>query len=396
MFARNRFTLSLLLAITMSQSLSTAILAAPLAPTLQAVKQCISAGQHAKALSQVDQFLKNEPDSAMAHYYRGQVLAKTGNREKAKQEFETAALLDPTPAFASDCQKQIDNLVGTPGKNKVFQLKSEQNRTINDITPGLRKQLRSQVSDLYAVASGSAPIKGFAEDEPLVSLGPKRGPRQNDQKSSIADQQFVIPQVTLTAKEKQNLSRHDVYFIIDHSGSMSNRDCPGRHSRWNWIQAEMNQMEAETKGCMPRGVTMVFFDSNADEYKQVTSQEMLRLINEFGPRGSTNTGLAVRSQMVNISRSLAANHPVIVIAITDGLPNNKLELTRALTDLDYAASRQKQSLKISFLQIGSDANGLQTLNDLNDLLSAHKTLVNVRAFDEVSKKGLTRTILDEL
>ena len=379
--------------------------AAPLCPALQSAKQAISTGKADRALTQIDAYLKNEPDSADAHYYHGLALLKLRKKDKAKQAFETASLLSSDSKLSAECKKQIellskgtaeqDAVAGRQGKDKVFRLHGEQNRTLYCVSPSLRKELRAQVADLYQLAAGSNPL----EEEIASSIPTPSVPKPDKPKASkllgVTDA-LVIPEVKLNAIEKQALTKTDVYFIVDHSQSMCLQDCPGRLSRWGWVQAQMNQMEGETKQCMPRGVTMVFFDHNAEEFRQVSSTEMLNLFTRFQPRGSTNTGLAFSSQINNVSRSLSANHPVLIIAMTDGLPSNKLALSQAISDLDYAASRQKASLRIAFLQIGSDSNGLDTLTTLREMLTAHKTMVKVHSFEDVCKKGLTRTMLDEL
>lgn len=367
---------------------------------LNSAKQMLSTGLFQKAIGQLDIYLDKEPDCAEAHYYKAQALHKIGKKNQARDEYEAALLLDSRAAFAPDCQKHLLELNSkadaTPafrkdGKNKVFMLHGEQTRINSQVSEQLKASLNSEIADLHRLAMGSSAVP----DDPVQSPAPTAPGRKPLR--SMAQEDLLIPEIKLSAMEAAQLSKHDVIFIFDHSGSMSSRDCPGKLSRWAWVQAQLTQTEKDTRKCLARGVTAVFFDSNADEFRQISSDEMLRQLNNFGPRGGTNTGHAFNTQIENVQKSLSANHPVIIIAITDGLPASVMELQESIDRLSQVADRQRSRLKIAFLQIGSTQQGLQTLKGLQDMISTRqKDMVHVHPFEEVCKDGLTRTILNEL
>jgi predicted Zn-dependent protease len=53
-------------------------------------------GEHSKALSLVDKALKIEPDEALFHGLRGEILAEQGNKSQAKRELDRAVSLNPS------------------------------------------------------------------------------------------------------------------------------------------------------------------------------------------------------------------------------------------------------------------------------------------------------------
>src|SRR5271170_6909386 len=66
---------------------------------------------------------------------------------------------------------------------------------------------------------------------------------------------------TVVQQQLNVMSDHSVYLIIDKSGSMATRDCPGGASRWKWCaQQTQNLTEATaSSGCFSEGITVVVF-----------------------------------------------------------------------------------------------------------------------------------------
>ncbi len=79
------------------------------------------------------------------------------------------------------------------------------------------------------------------------------------------------------------------------------------------------------------------------------------------------------------------------------LPNNRLEFRNAIENLQTISTKHKARLKISLLHIGSNQTGLKTLEEMKAMFAADNTsFINVLAFTDIYKKGLTRSILDQL
>lgn len=329
-------------------------------------------------------------------------------------------------------------------KVPVFRLSDQRSRVLNQVSGSLRRELNAEISDLRQLAMGGSasrddfndapvspnppsppgpvlpagistelshpspanmPVKDLptATVVPVPRYGSKRGIIEIPQSDKVAEEaeftadDLPVTEFKLSAIERLLLSNSDLIFVVDHSGSMRTRDCPQRFSRWSWVQAQIKQMGEDTKDCLKRGVSAVFFDNNAEEFRSVSSKELLRLFDGFSPAGGTNTAHAFRTQAENVRKSLAAGHPVVIVAITDGLPQSRFDLNQSIQELETIASRQRGKLKIAFMQIGASNEGLETLQGLKDMLSArNRDMVHVHSFAELKENGLTKTIMSEL
>ncbi len=91
----------------MKRSLATLVLvlASGLAlalPTPKDIQSAVNAGHYSQAESQLREVIQDKPSSAKAHYELGQVLAREGRSEEARQELLDAQRLEPSLKFASD------------------------------------------------------------------------------------------------------------------------------------------------------------------------------------------------------------------------------------------------------------------------------------------------------
>lgn len=388
------------------------------ATPLSGIQKLIASGQYQKAITDLDKVIANQPDNALAHYLRGQALEKLGSRNDAIQAYETASLLAPGAKFAVDCQQKMSGLLkpaapaqkqsDTPSASSTkgvikkgkqvtpFQLRGEQSRMLTEVSDQYKKELQAEVGRLHDLANnGPMHSSGVQQSFGPPPPAPPPTPQQNASTEQLAAN---IPAGRLTAVEKENLAKYDVIFIVDHSGSMAQPDCPQNSSRWNWLAAQVFSIIRDAKECFPRGLNVVMFDDNAEEYTKLKPEEFLQLFNKYGPSGGTNTGHAFRSQMQNVRARLLEHRPVMVVGITDGLPNNPGELQDAFFELRQMAGRSSSPLKVSLLHIGASSEGLKTLSELELLTRRGVTygtnsFVKVYPFADLVKYGLSRTLM---
>lgn len=379
------------------------------------IHKMIAAGQFAQANAELDRLIAVQPDNAAAYYLKGQALERTGKRTDAIAAYETASLLNPSAQFCADCKKRMAILATAPvaapsslprspsipinkaiknGKQVTpFQLHSEQSRMATQISDRYRKELQSEVGRLQDLASNGPIPSGIGANfvpPPRSESPPDNGPRPEQLASSIAAGR-------LTDEEKEKLAKYDVIFVVDHSGSMGQKDCPQNSSRWSWLAAQVSTIGRDANECFPRGLNVVMFDDNAEEFARLKPEEFLKLFSTYGPAGGTNTGHAVRSQLRNVQSKLAEKRPVMLVCITDGLPNNPIELQEAFQELKQLAGQSGTVLKVSLLHIGASAEGLKTLSQLQ-LLASHgigygKGFVQLYPFSDLTKYGLARALL---
>lgn len=389
------------------------------APQLTAVQKLIAAGQCNKAITELDRVLAGRPDDALAHYYRGEALEKSGSIKAASLEYETALLLAPSAKFGATCRMKLarsaSSTVPTTSTDqaktvsskatKSFQLHGEQSRVIGEISDGYRKQLRGEFVKIQGLASidpeSTKAIRNYAKPTDPLS--------DSTVIAKLATS-LNLPAAKLSREEKDLLASCDVYFLVDQSGSMRETDCPQGSTRWNWIAAQATTITRDAKDCFPRGLRLVVFDHAICEYPKVSPEEFVRLFTIHGPCGGTETGEAFRSQLPAIRDSVLQHHPVLILCITDGLPNKPQDLTDAFTDLKNIAQYSDTPVKVSLMQIGLSTEGLETLRKLESISlktgsypgittgvskgSRRNRFVQVYSFSELVRDGLPRTLVN--
>ncbi|MBY0550042.1 MAG: hypothetical protein K2W95_22395 [Candidatus Obscuribacterales bacterium] len=397
---------SVVLTLALLAAFSSPVFAVPPPAALQQVARLLSTGQSKKAVTEADRILAMHPDSAQAHYYKGKALEQLGSRQDAIASYETASLLDPGAKFAAECQSKIKtlaaaeasassfkNVINQGKQTRPFKLSGQESRVVIPLTDRFKQALKDDVTNLYSAAENGPSLSGGAGAG--YTPAPAREPMQLA--TSIG-----IPPARLNAKEKAELIKYDVIFIVDHSGSMSTRDCPQNSSRWDWLAAQVYSIGRDAQDCFPRGLRVVMFDDKAEEYVKVTPTEFVNLFKYYSPEGGTRTAYAFRTQMNAIQAKILEKKPVMVVGLTDGLPNDASELQQVFHELKLMASKTAVPLKVSLIQIGASTQGLQTLNGLEALTyqgvisPADKGFVQVHSFTEVSKYGLARVLLNIL
>lgn len=397
----------LLLAIALTLPGTAPAFAVPPPAALQQIARLISTGQSKKAVTEADKVLATRPDSALAHYYKGKALEQLGSRQDAIASYETAALLDPNAKFAAECQSKIKalsaaevqasgfkNVISKGKQTTPFKLRGEESRVVTPLSDQFKQGLKDDVTNLYSAADNGPMLAG--------SAGASHPPPDQQHNPIQLATTIGIPAAKLSAKEKAELTKYDVIFIVDHSGSMSTHDCPQNSSRWDWLAAQVYSIQRDAQDCFPRGLRVVMFDDKAEEYIKVAPGEFVNLFKYYGPEGGTHTAYAFRTQMNAIQAKLAEKKPVMVVGLTDGLPNDPSALQQVFHDLKVLASKTTTPLKVSLVQIGASSQGLQTLSQL-ELLTymgvispADRGFVQVHSFSEVAKYGLTRVLLNIL
>lgn len=222
----------------------------------------------------------------------------------------------------------------------------------------------------------------------------------------------------LTAQDVAVLRTRDVVLLIDKSGSMETRDCPapnpgllpfilrgqvgteGNLSRWDWCRLETARLSEQTAGIFQKGIAIVPFDSRYNVYPNVRLSEVGRVFSENHPGGSTNIASALSAALGNYfeRREQAPQKPIVIAVISDGVPNS-MRSVRDTIKKATRALRNQTEIKITFLHVGNDRNGLEFLKDLDDDLvsdGATADIVDTKRFAELLQTGLARALVDAI
>ncbi len=215
----------------------------------------------------------------------------------------------------------------------------------------------------------------------------------------------VVPTASAAVRRQLSIiSDHNVALIVDKSGSMATRDCPGGISRWLWCSEQARSLSSLTAGLggMKEGMNVVVFSDDFHVYSNVSPQQVAEIFSINFPEGMTNTGDALRSAIdaYFAKKALApkTTHPAVLAVVTDGEPNRPdqvreviIEATRRMTD--------PNELSITFLQVGTAPFGSSLLRELDDNLvnqGAEFDIVDTKTFSELESLGLTGALAEAI
>jgi hypothetical protein len=205
----------------------------------------------------------------------------------------------------------------------------------------------------------------------------------------------------LTASELAVLSKYDVVIVLDKSGSMDERDCPGGMSRWDWCRDQMMSLTAQIGSVFKNGITVALYSSDFEIFKNVNLDYVTRIFGENGPSGGTYTGKVMDAVFDDYFARKASNpgtRKLLVQVVTDGDPSDKGALIAAISRASQMINSPGE-ITVNFLQIGHEEAGARTLAKLDsDMASegARFDIVRVEPFAVVEHEGLPRALADAI
>jgi hypothetical protein len=204
--------------------------------------------------------------------------------------------------------------------------------------------------------------------------------------------------IPLSAGERKAISQCDVVLILDHSGSMTARDCPsefgGAEARISWCAEEMEKFADDLSSSFPHGFYFITFDVKPDVYTIQSSSQFRTVLQSLRAGGGTNLPNAL-----NEAFRLHAAHPqqpMLVAVITDA----EIDVHSAEQTI-VAATHQfplPNGVFITLLQVGAIAeqNAGDRLTYLEGLKArsgaAYDSFYGI-PFSKVRQDGLGRDML---
>ena len=185
-----------------------------------------------------------------------------------------------------------------------------------------------------------------------------------------------------------DLLKRDYVIVVDKSGSMSTADCNGK-SRWDAAEESTLAVARKAEKLDPDGIDLYFFNNGFKRHEGVGSEAVAKVFGEHDPMGGTNTA----GVLDDVFRAWRENgkKPVTALIITDGEPNDRDAVEKAIIDVTQEMDADEQ-LALSFLQIGSDAGAQRFLEKLDDDLEskgAKFDIVDTKTFAHIEESGMT-------
>jgi hypothetical protein len=178
----------------------------------------------------------------------------------------------------------------------------------------------------------------------------------------------------------------DYMLIIDKSGSMAERDCPGGKSRWDYCQESTFALCSKMETLDPDGIDLYVFSSSFKRYENVTSQKVKDIFKENDPSGGTALDLVLGDAFGR------TKGPTTIVVVTDGEPNDKSAVAKLITAQSQKLEKD-EDLAISFIQVGKNEEARSYLKSLDDDLKGAKfDIVDTVTFDEMENTSLTEVL----
>jgi|SRR6185312_496069 len=201
----------------------------------------------------------------------------------------------------------------------------------------------------------------------------------------------------------EQLKKYDFILLLDKSGSMGTKDCAGG-SMTRWDAAKETTIALARK-CMQfddNGITVVPFASKFKKYENVDGGDAIieKIFTENEPNGSTDTAAVVKDVIDEYlaTKGSATCKPIIVICVTDGVPDDEAKLVKVIVDATKKISTREE-IGLLFVQIGTDQHAHSFLKRLDDNMTnegAALDIVSAITKDEMEDISLTDAIIQSL
>jgi hypothetical protein len=191
------------------------------------------------------------------------------------------------------------------------------------------------------------------------------------------------------------LVNHDLAIIIDRSGSMAARDCPGGLSRWQWCCGQASALAAAAAR-ESSSITVMFFNNDLEVFEHVDPKVLPRLFENYTPSGGT---LMAAPLMDVLGRYFSSRgKPLIVAVVSDGLPSDIYDLAAIVQDASDSL-RYAGEVTVSFLLIGNQVDAPMFkawLGERQDGSIKNGGLTDVVSFKNMAGEGLKEVLFKEI
>jgi hypothetical protein len=195
------------------------------------------------------------------------------------------------------------------------------------------------------------------------------------------------------------LGLYDIVLFGDDSSSM-NIEEPSEDnlSRWQLLKEVIKTLSFWSTLMDSDGVVVRFFNSNVEGNNLSSADDVEGLFRRVRAKGSTPMGEQLHAKILNqfvyqMLDSKELQKPILIITVTDGAPNSKIEVIKAITEC-YNKCRQscygEHAVAFSFAQIGSSSDATAWLGEIDsDRVIGH--LIDCTSEFQIEKAECERT-----
>jgi Mg-chelatase subunit ChlD len=202
--------------------------------------------------------------------------------------------------------------------------------------------------------------------------------------------------------DMEKLKNRDYVLIIDKSGSMEERDCPGGKSRWESLQESTMAIAVRCNEYDPDGITVIPFAGSFKVYDNTTPAKVKELFLENSPMGGTDLTPPLEWAFENYLKLKVKNQQkangMLCIVITDGCPQDEDMVAKSIVRFTKKLDNREE-FGISLIQVGKDEHARSYLKRLDTHLEDEGSkldIVNTKTMDELETVGLTEALIAAL
>lgn len=200
------------------------------------------------------------------------------------------------------------------------------------------------------------------------------------------------------ALSNEELAKYDYVIMIDKSGSMSTKDCPGGKERWAYAQEQTEAIARKAAEFDNDGIDVTLFAGTQKYFSGVTPEKVAQIFAESSPSGSTNTAAALAEVFARFNERKATGtfKPLIVVCITDGAPDDQKAVDQVIINQANSQTTDAE-LGITFVQIGKDPAARAFLKHLDDDLQglgAKYDIVDTKNEEEMENISITELLVE--
>ncbi|MBX9685182.1 MAG: VWA domain-containing protein [Candidatus Obscuribacterales bacterium] len=368
-------------------------------------KKYMAVKQYKSALSFFDRCVDSDPTNADYHFWRGKSLSYLARASEAASEFKLAALLSSDSKIKEACRLElarykqplprgsVNSAANTEksqfnkeSRDKYFKLSSKKLDWNLQMRQDYLQSMKAKTDKLALLARGDRWRVPAAADNSALRVGAIEGPDHS--------------RIPLSAGERQALQAADIMIILDHSGSMSQGDCPegnGFTSRLGWCAEELSRFSDLILAALPHGFHLISFDSQPQVFNIRSAAQLREVLQEMKAGSGTNLSSALNEAFrVHMAHS---NQALLLAVLTDA----EVDFQEARNTLAEASKRfpLPNGVFVSILQVGAlaEIHTADRIHDLDKLDRDHGAkydLCRGILFSQLRKDGLGRDLLSSM
>jgi len=255
---------------------------------------------------------------------------------------------------------------------------------------GMRYQTKFEIRLEVARAQMNEEVASRSQDE-------KIWPAPKDEK--VEPKVVLKPETPSADKFFKVMAPYQVVLLIDHSGSMNGGLGIGPYdlSRWAWCRNQIADFSRFCGDKLRGGITLIPFNDSFEVHEHASEKDVENVFSTIVPSGETDicTPLAAAIE-AHLAEPDHENKPVLIVVLTDGLPNQGGSLSKLIAQAT-SALRKHNEMSITFLTVGQAPEGDELIEHLdNDLIhrGANADIVSSMRFADLLQTGLKNALLE--